>query len=301
MCRLLVYTLFYTGLEHVFNLRIFPREDGTDVEQRRTQQRGINGSVRKAQVRHTDDVEEDGYDDVWPPRISNSTLRYQDLADVRTEVGRVPADVRVLASQHTSRVGSRSTIPPRSRATQTQLPVVPIAQRRQSMPVHDDEIAERHSDQLVLGRSRPRIHWTVFVGMAMITMLLGWIVLTMLANWWQVTQDDWHYGRPRTYQVDMVVGHSDSAANPSHFVALNLRSHIQVIEFPGGDSSKAKVYVGPTLIGPGQDLAVVTLTFKDVNGDGKLDMIVNVQGSHFVFINDSGQFRPARPNENVQQ
>jgi len=67
----------------------------------------------------------------------------------------------------------------------------------------------------------------------------------------------------------------------------------------GGDASKAKIYIGPTLIGPGQDLAVVTLTFKDVNGDGKPDMIVDVENSHFIFINDNGQFRPARPGEQV--
>jgi hypothetical protein len=58
--------------------------------------------------------------------------------------------------------------------------------------------------------------------------------------------------------------------------------------------------MGPTLVGSGQDLAVVTLSFKDVNGDGKLDMIVNIQDSHFVFINDNGQFRAARPGENLQ-
>ena len=58
--------------------------------------------------------------------------------------------------------------------------------------------------------------------------------------------------------------------------------------------------MGPTLVGADQDLAVVTLTFKDVNGDGMLDMIVNLQDSHFVFINDNGQFRPARPGENIQ-
>ncbi len=146
----------------------------------------------------------------------------------------------------------------------------------------------------------PRFHWTVLLGMAMFIMVVGWVLLTTVANWWQVTQDDWHYGRPRTFQTDMVVGHNDSAANPSHFLALNLNRHIQIIEFPGGDSSKAKIYMGPTLVGSGQELAVVTLTFKDVNGDGKLDMIVNVQDSHFVFINDTGQFRPARPGENVQ-
>ncbi|WP_161977207.1 hypothetical protein [Dictyobacter kobayashii] len=44
----------------------------------------------------------------------------------------------------------------------------------------------------------------------------------------------------------------------------------------------------------------MTLTFKDVNGDGKLDMIVNVQDSHFVFLNDAGQFRSPRPGEHIQ-
>jgi hypothetical protein len=53
------------------------------------------------------------------------------------------------------------------------------------------------------------------------------------------------------------------------------------------------------LVGQGQDLAAATLSFKDVNGDGKPDMVVNVQDSRFVFINDSGGFRPARPNENI--
>jgi len=97
----------------------------------------------------------------------------------------------------------------------------------------------------------------------------------------------------------MVVGHADSASHPSHFIAINVNRHIEVIEFPGGDAAKAKIYLVSTLIGDGQDLAVVTLSFKDVNGDGKLEMIVNVEDSHFVFINDQGQFRPARPGEPI--
>ena len=74
---------------------------------------------------------------------------------------------------------------------------------------------------------------------------------------------------------------------------MNLNRHVTVIEIPGGDSSKSKIYNGPMLIGPGQDLTPVTLTFKDVNADGKLDMIVNVQDTHFVFLNSNGTFVPA--------
>ncbi len=124
-------------------------------------------------------------------------------------------------------------------------------------------------------------------------MILGWFMISALGSWWQVTQDDWHYGRPRTYQTDAFVGQGDSPTNPSHFIAMNLNRHIVVIEMPGGDPSKARIFNGPTLIGPGQDLVPVTLTFKDVNGDGKIDMVINVQDSHFVFLNENGTFKPA--------
>jgi hypothetical protein len=127
----------------------------------------------------------------------------------------------------------------------------------------------------------------------MLIMILGWVALSALGSWWQITQDDWHYGRPRTFQTDKVVGHHDSPQNPSHFIAMNLNRHIIVIEVPGGDVSKSVVFSGPTLLGPGQDLTPVTLTFQDVNHDGKLDMLVVVQGSQFIFLNENGTFVPA--------
>lgn len=273
------------------------------MDQRRMQQRGKYPAAQKLHVDTGEEVsQDDEYDDIWPVRMSSSARRYQGLADVRTEAGRTHPDVQPLVSDRSYRqgnMGGKSTIPPRRSATQTDIPAV---QGNRLRPVQTEDIPTRRSDHLQFGEGngKPRFHWLVFVGMAMFTMLVGWVLLTMLSNWWQVTQDDWHYGRPRTYQTDMVVGHNDSATNSSHFIALNIKSHIEIIEFPGGDTSKARIYVGPTLIGTGQDLAVVTLTFKDVNGDGKLDMIVNVQDSHFVFINDGSQFRPARPGENVQ-
>jgi len=136
-------------------------------------------------------------------------------------------------------------------------------------------------------------------GIGMLAMLTLWVLGSMLVNWWTVTQDDWHYGRPRTYQIDAVVGHNDSATNPSHFIALNLNRHVVIIELPGGDASKARIYNGLPLLGNGQELAPVTLSFKDVNGDGLPDMLVHGQDQTFVLINDHGQFRPGRPGEHV--
>jgi hypothetical protein len=147
---------------------------------------------------------------------------------------------------------------------------------------------------------RRRIHWLLIFGVGMIAMLAIWTGLSMLGNWWQVHQDDATYGRPRTFQTDAVVGHNnDSANNPSHFIAINLNRHIIIIELPAGDSTKAKIYNGPTLFGDGQELTPVTLTFKDVNGDGLPDMEIHVQEQTLIMINDQGSFRPPKPGEPI--
>ncbi len=146
------------------------------------------------------------------------------------------------------------------------------------------------------------MHPLFYVGMTLFLLWLGYLALTQLGHWWQVYQDDQHYGRPRTFQIDAVVGHNHDSANaPSHFVALNLHRHILIMELPAGDAGHAKAYVGPVLLGDGQDLAVVTLSFADVNGDGKPDMLVHVDQTQIVFLNDGQGFRPQRPGEQVSQ
>lgn len=249
----------------------------------------------------TDDAmeQEDDFDDAWSTRSPSSSRRYLSRPDVYRETGHRPADVRSLAAQRSSgnsRPERYTSVPPRRSATQTNIPAIqgnrPRAARTDDVPTHRESYRAPYEQ----GR---RVHWILFVGLAMFIMVLGWVAFNALANWWQVTQDDWHYGRPRTFQTDAVVGHNDSPDNPSHFIAINLNRHIVIFEIPGGDESKTRIFYGPTLLGNGQDLTPVTLTFKDVNGDGKLDMIVNVQDTHFVFINDKGIFRPARADENI--
>jgi len=79
----------------------------------------------------------------------------------------------------------------------------------------------------------------VFLGIGMIAMLALWALLTLAVSWWSVKWDDIQYGRPRTFQVDAVVGHNDSATNPSHFIAMNLNGRIEMGY--GNDSCK----IGP--------------------------------------------------------
>jgi hypothetical protein len=140
-------------------------------------------------------------------------------------------------------------------------------------------------------------HPLLYLGIGMIAMLALWTLLTTAISWWSTTWDDIHYGRPRTFQIDAFVGHNESAGTPSHFIAINLNGRIEIIEFPGGDGSKARIYLGPQLYGTGSDLIPVTLSFVDVNGDHQQDMIIHFQSSRIVFINDQGGFRPLRPEE----
>jgi len=107
--------------------------------------------------------------------------------------------------------------------------------------------------------------------------------------------DDRQYGFPRTYQVDAVVGHGDSAAHPSHFIALNLHGQLEVIELPGGDPSKAVIYLGPTLYGQDQDAVPLTLSFEDLDHDGTPDLVLHFEGQLLVFLNDGKRFQMRHP------
>jgi hypothetical protein len=146
-------------------------------------------------------------------------------------------------------------------------------------------------------RSRRRWHPLVYLGAGMIGMLVLWTLVTMAISWGKVTLDDLRYGRPRTFQVDAVVGHDDSPGNPSHFIAINLKGRIEIIEFPGGDGSKARIYLGPQLYDTGSDLVPVTLSFVDVSGNHHPDMILRFENTQLVFVNDNGGFRPATSQE----
>jgi len=216
------------------------------------------------------DEEGEDYDAVWPTRMPTSTRRYQPL----------PAAQPVVIRQGNRQYILHPGPPPQQRASR------PSQRRRQ-----DEEAYEAEEP------SKPRRHWLLFLGVGMLAMLALWVGGSMLLTWWQVTQDDWHYGRPRTFQTDAVVGHNDSAASPSHFIAINLNRHVEVIECPGGDCSHAVIYLGPILFGDGEDLTPVTLTFQDVSGDGKPDMVIHIQDQRIVFINENGKFRPAKPGE----
>lgn len=197
-------------------------------------------------------------------------------------------------------------VPYMQRVTGSQTPSTAIPTRRQSQSQRTRNLP-RPTRTLEKPPPSPRknVHWLLPLGVGMLAMLALWLIGSSALAWANQRYDDIRYGNPRTYQTDAVVGHGDSAAHPSHFIAINLNRQAIVIEFKGGDPSKSVSYVAPVYIaGDGGDLAPVTVEFKDVNGDGKPDMIIHIhlpsQDQISVFINDGNGFRPVNANDKIK-
>ena len=134
------------------------------------------------------------------------------------------------------------------------------------------------------------MHWLLYVGVGMIAALALWLIFSSLLAWGIRKYNDIAYGYPRYYQTDAVVGHNDSPAHPSHFIAQNLHGQVIVIELPGGNPTKSYDYVGPTMNASGDDLIPITLSFIDVHHNGKPDMFIHFQDHEFYFCNDGTKF-----------
>ncbi len=208
-----------------------------------------------------DDDDEGEYDDVWPPRLPNSSRRYN-MASPQQDTTRYQ-----FHPDQVQDIPKRRSAPPAQRTTED---VLAARTRRKSGWFHS--------------------HPLLWLGLGMILMFAAWTGLQALSSWWSVHQNDVQYGRPRTAQYDVVVGHNDSPTHQTHLIAMNLHARVVIIEIPGGDSAKAKIYPGPQLYGTDADLYPVTLRFQDVDGDGKTDMIVTVQGTQIIYLNQNGQF-----------
>jgi hypothetical protein len=218
-----------------------------------------------------------------PPRPRSSAVRLQPQEQMPRRSGReVNTDTQ-------TRRPSPNNIPPRS--TQKQSP----AQTTGTIPRTPRNVTTSYETPLPVKHERRNIHWLLYVGMGMLVALALWVLAGNVLTWGTNEYNTIIYGYPRTFQTDQVVGHNDSVTNPSHFVALNLHGQIIVVEFPGGNPSKAIDYAGPDLIGPGEDQLPVTLSFSDLNHDGKMDMIIHVTDKVFVFYNNGTSFTTNNP------
>lgn len=224
---------------------------------------------------NTDGYEDEGFDDPRPPtsaiRFSNPTTQSSRITGSSTQG--IPQSPR-------RPTGTREF--PRQRALPPQTPY------EQARP-----------------NTNKRVHWLLPLGVGMVAMLVLWVLGSSVLAWGLQRYNDITYGNPRTYQTNAVVGHADSKAHPSHFIAMNWSHQAVVIEFAGGDPAKTINYVAPVYIAEdNSNPAPVTVEFRDLNGDGKPDMVVHIhlpsQDQVSVFINDTGKFRPSNGTDKIR-
>src|SRR5260370_37756509 len=115
------------------------------------------------------------------------------------------------------------------------------------------------------GRARSRLHPLFFVGVGLLLTILLWIGVTQVIAWGNGVLDLFHYGNPRTYQTDQVVGQGDSALHPSHFVAMNLHGQVVILDFPAGDPARAREFTVSSILGPHTEQIVVEQRIVDLN------------------------------------
>lgn len=212
-----------------------------------------------------------------PPRTPSSAVRYRQPSESLRGTGaqddgpdttrQIPAPPRRTSQAYSGLPGQT-----RVRAGRNTTIDIPPPQTQKKVPTN---------------RS---MHWLLYVGVGMIAALALWLILSSALAWGVGKYNDIQYGYPRYFQTDAVVGHNDSAAHPSHFIALNLHGQVIVIELPGGNPTKSYDYVGPTMIASGDDLIPITLTFSDVHHNGKPDMFIHIQDREFYFCNDGTKF-----------
>lgn len=104
-------------------------------------------------------------------------------------------------------------------------------------------------------------------------------------------RDDLRYGWPRTTHVDAFLGHQEARGVPTHLMAMNLHRHVVLVEFPGGDASASKVQIGPYLFGAQSDATPVRMELRDMDGDGALDVVLDIEHEWLVYLNRDGGLR----------
>ncbi len=142
-------------------------------------------------------------------------------------------------------------------------------------------------------RPRRGLHPLVYIGISMLIAVIFITAYIYIPPAWQRHVDDVTYGYPRTFQTDANVGHG----GVSHFIVLNLHGTIEVIEVPPNPTrNQPRLYLITQFGNPGADLLPATVSFTDLNSDGKPDMQVTVyNGSNptiYILFNDGTTFKP---------
>ena len=142
--------------------------------------------------------------------------------------------------------------------------------------------------------------WQTTALISVLLLVLGYLLITPIIGWGQRRLDDMRYGFPRTIQLDGFVGHGEESGLPTHLMALNLNGQVSILEFPGGDPAKLRVFPGPYLVGTDGPYVAPHLSLADLTGDGQADLLLQVREEVVVYVNADGSFRLITPAERAR-
>jgi len=172
-------------------------------------------------------------------------------------------------SYHAPTTNSYVEIDEEGEEVSTRPPTRTSARRYDLAPIRNGR-GERRTEEL----PRQGKHPLFYIGICLVILVVFLTAYTVIPPALQKWQDDRTYGYPRTYQTDANVGHGGT----EHFIALNNHGTIEVLEIPNDPSktNQPRLYIIVRLSNQGADLVPATLSFPDVNGDGKPDLQVTV-------------------------
>jgi hypothetical protein len=146
-------------------------------------------------------------------------------------------------------------------------------------------------------RSKRRGRGLAVFGLGMLVMIALVTAASAISQHQQAAAEMQAFNQPIITEAFYVVGHNhDSASRPSYFEFINLQGRVLIIELPAGDPAKAMVYTGPQILGESAYTQQVTGEFRDLNGDGRVDLIVTVGGQQqMILLNTGTKFVPQQP------
>jgi hypothetical protein len=122
----------------------------------------------------------------------------------------------------------------------------------------------------------------IILGLIVIAIVVWGVVwgILSLISFCSDVSNTYQYGPTRTSVVSGVFGmDNDTQASPTSVIAMNLKGTLVLESLPAGDASKMKTYpTGLTLVGDSAAKLPVILTIKDLNGDHKPDVLVEIPG-----------------------
>lgn len=164
-----------------------------------------------------------------------------------------------------------------------------VPTKRRSLPTTKPELSapapEPEPKKRFFLQEHPWGSFVVGMGLCLVLFLVGQQMVIPAVT---ATYDQWHYGDSRLTQIDADFGHG----GVSHIIASYYHGSIVVIEILLSKPTDNRVYVlsgfstMPTA-------PVLTLSVQDVNGDGKPDLLIRIEGTDLqtVLLNAGSVFQ----------